>query len=464
MIEQNTSQNASPSAPEADGLEPGLRRWAVLSLLLGTFLANLDTSIANVALPTITRAFSGTAAHAVWVVTAYHLTLAVMVLPLALLGEKFGFKRVFMLGVAIFTLSSVACAFAPSLSTLVAFRVLQGLGGACISTLVPALLRSIYPAKLMGSGVALLALTVATSNAFGPSVAAAILSVADWRWLFGVNIPMGIFVFFLTSRIVPRDEGRPRTFDAFGAIVNGIVLVLFIVGLGGLGDKLPLAIGELVVAAILAVVLIRHQLGHKAPLVPLDLLRIPILKFSSITSVCAYVTQTVALLALPFILGHQLHRSVSTIGLLLTPWPFVIIFMAPISGRLSDRYPAGVIGGVGLAVLAIGLSLLVALPADPSNLDIVWRILLCGIGFGLFQTPNNRIMLTSAPRERGGAAGGLMTMARVIGMTSGASMTTVMFDLYDVSGAWTALMLAAVWAWLAFAAGVVRWWQTGRRR
>jgi DHA2 family multidrug resistance protein-like MFS transporter len=407
-------------------------------------------------------------------VTAYQLAVAVSVLPLASIGEMFGFRRVFLGCVVVFTAASLACAAAPSLPLLIAARALQGIGGAGMSTVVPALLRQVYPPKLVGRGIALLGLAVALSAALGPTVAAGILSVAGWRWLFAVNVPLGIFGLFLARAMLPRiaPSDSARRFDYAGALLSAGAIALFILGIGGLGAgeggtaaahaadaavslrALPLI--EIALACVAGFALMRHQRGRSAPLVPLDLLRIPILALSGLTSICSYVAQTLAYVALPFMLQHQLARTATTTGLLVTPWPLVIVFVAPLAGRLSDRHAPGLVGGMGLAIMAVGLCLLIGLPVAPSNADIVWRVAICGIGFGLFQTPNNRIMLTAAPHERSGAAGGLMTMARMIGLSLGAALAAVAFGLHGQDGAQVALVGAAVSAALGVIVGVVR--------
>jgi DHA2 family multidrug resistance protein-like MFS transporter len=448
-------QDVPPAA--TDGLAGARLRWASVAILMATFMGVLDASIANVALPTVARELGSAPADAVWIVNGYQLAMAVAVLPLAALGERHGHKRVFLLGLAIFTLASLLCAAAPGLPLLVAARVLQGLGAACTSTIVPALLRSVYPRSLVGRGVGYLGLTVAASAALGPTVAAGILSVASWRWLFGVNLPLGVLALALGARILPPSVRAMRQFDPVGALLNGAALALLIIGVGGLGgrDKLGPAL-EIGLGCLAAVLLVLHQRRRSHPLLPLDLLRIPVLRLSALTSILAYTAQTMALLAMPFLLINEMGRSAAGTGLLITPWPLVIVFVAPLSGRLSDRYHAERIGAIGLALLGAGLTTLILLPDAPSDPDLIWRLALCGIGFGLFQTPNNRLLLTCAPAERSGAAGGVMTMARMIGMTLGAALTTIMLDLAGVHGARDALGLSALAAGLGLLAALAR--------
>lgn len=459
-IEASKQMRKTPAADPAaaDGLAAPARHWATLAILLGTFLGNLDASIANVALPAIAADLGAAPAQAIWIVTAYQLAFAVAVLPLASLGEKLGYKRVFMAGLLLFVLASLLCAAAPSLPLLVAARVLQGLGGACVSTIVPALLRMVFPARLAGTGIGYLALTVASSAALGPSVAAVLLSAGSWRWLFGINLPIGLLAIVLAARILPASTPLARRFDLGGALLNGLTLVLLVIGASELGNPAGrgLALLLLALGGICAVLLVLQQRRRSAPLLPLDLLRLPVLRLSVLTSIASYTAQTIAMLALPFLLITQMGRSAAATGLLMTPWPLVIVVVAPWAGRLSDRYQAGRVGAAGLAVFSVGLLSLALLPAQPAAFDIVWRVALCGIGFGLFQTPNNRLMLTSAPRERSGAAGGLMTMARLVGMSGGAAIATVMLDLHGSAGAGAALGVAAAAAALGLPVALLR--------
>jgi DHA2 family multidrug resistance protein-like MFS transporter len=438
-----SAKHATPAAAPADGLENPQRLWAVLAILLGTFMANLDSAIANIAMPVISHDLGSSAATTVWVVNSYQLAVGIAVLPLAALGEMLGYKRIYMTGVVVFTLASIGCVMSTSIAELIASRALQGLGGACLATLAPALLRSAFPHKLAGRGIALLALTVAVSATMGPTVAAGILHLGDWRWLFGINLPIGVCVFAVGLIAVPSNEGVARPFDLAGAILSAATLTLLILGVGGLGGGQggfnAVALLEIGVAVVAGIVLYFQQRRSAAPLVPLDLLRIPVFSMSVLTSICSYAAQTLAFISLPFLLEHQLARTPAITGLLMTPWPLVIIFIAPLSGRLSDRYPAGVLCSIGLAMLAVGLASTALLPADPSNFQVAWRMAFCGIGFGFFQTPNNRVILTAGPRTRSGAASGMMTMARLIGMTLGAAFAAVLFEVSPTRGTVMAL-------------------------
>ena len=432
----------------ADGLESPQRQWAVLAILLGTFLANLDAAIANIAMPVISHDLGSSAATTVWVVNAYQLAVGIVVLPLAALGEMFGYKRVYLTGLVVFAIGSLACVMSTSIDGLIASRALQGLGGGSLATMAPALIRGAFPHKMAGRGVALLGLTVAISATLGPTVAAGILHLGDWRWLFGVNLPIALGVMVVALIALPGNKGAARRFDLPGAILSGATLAFMILGVGKLGEGLghvdTVAVVEIAAAVLIGVILYFQQKRSQAPLVPLDLLRIPVFSMSVLTSICSYAAQTLAFVSLPFLLEHQLGRTPGVTGLLITPWPFVIVFVAPLAGRLSDRYSAGVLSSIGMALLALGLALTALLPADPGNLDIAWRLALCGIGFGFFQTPNNRALLTSGPRERSGAASGMMTMARLIGTTLGAAFAAVLFEISPVHGTVMALTAASL--------------------
>jgi MFS transporter, DHA2 family, multidrug resistance protein len=438
------------AAETADGLPPPQRGWAMLAIGLAIMMAVLDGSIANVALPTIARELRASPADAVWVVNAYQLVITMLMLPLASLGEIVGYRRIYRIGLAVFTLASLACALSDSLVALTLARVVQGVGAAGIMSVNAALVRFIYPRRELGRGIGTIALVVATSAAVGPTVAAGILSVASWPWLFAVNVPLGVLT-LVAARALPRTPRAARPFDVLSALLNALFFGLLIVAIDSLGHggRLSTVLLAFTGAAVSGVALVLRQLPQPSPLLPVDLLRIRLFALSIGTSVCSFMAQMLAYVAVPFYFQDVLGRDAVTTGLLMTPWPAAVAVTAPIAGRLADRYSAGVLGALGLVLFAAGLALLALLPASPGNADIAWRMALCGVGFGLFQSPNNRAILGSTPPERSGGASGMLATARLLGQTTGAALAALLFGLAGAQGTYWALGAAAGIALLA---------------
>jgi DHA2 family multidrug resistance protein-like MFS transporter len=199
------------------------------------------------------------------------------------------------------------------------------------------------------------------------------------------------------------------------------------------------------------------------PLLPVDLLRIPIFALSIATSIASFCAQMLAFVALPFYLQHRFGYSAVEIGLLITPWPIAVAFAAPIAGRLVERYPAGLLGGIGLLVFALGLGSLALLPADPAVTDVIWRMALAGAGFGLFQTPNNRTMIAAAPRERSGGASGMLGTARLLGQTVGAALVALFLGRYPDEGTRLSLLAGVGFALVGGCLSMLRLSEAGRR-
>ena len=450
-----------------DGLPPRERKQALLVIVLGITMAVLDVTIVNLALPEIARQLQATASQAIWIINAYQMATLALLLPLATLGDIFGYRRIYMIGLAIFTLASLVCAMADSLATLAVARVLQGMGAAGIMSVNGALVRLIYPRNLLGRGIAVNSLVVATASVAGPTLAAAILSAASWPWLFAINLPIGLLCLALAPKVLPENTARASgaRIAWLDVMLNISMFCLIILGVDGLGGhaegiygrepgSLPswLPAAELAAGIAIGVFYVRRQLSQAVPLFPVDLLRIPVFALSMGTSVSAFCAQTLAYIGLPFLLLDSYGRSHIQTGLLLTAWPLGIVVTAPFVGRLIGRYSGGVLGGIGLGLLSLGLLFLALLPAQPSNFDIVWRMAMCGIGFGLFQSPNNHIILTSAPAHRSGGASGMLGTARLSGQTLGAVLLAVIFGLFDSQtrqGPLVALWLGAGFAALA---------------
>src|ERR1700710_301338 len=345
--------------PAPDGVPMPQRMWAILTIGLGLTLAVLDGGIANGALPTIARAGNPSPANSIWVVNAYQLAVTLSVLPLSSLGEIYGYRRIYQAGLVLFTLASLACALSSSLPTLIIARMLQGFGAAGIMSVNSALIRFIYPRRWLGRGVGLNATVGSIASALGPSVASAILAVAPWPWLFAVNVPLGILGAVIALRTLPLTPMSGSRFDVISAALQAVAFgtLLFGVSEMGHGDSWVHVAIEFLVAAVSGFVLVVRQLSRTAPLLPVDLLRIPLFALSVPTSICSFIAQSIAQVSMPFLFEHRFQLDQVMTGLLMTPWPLVVAVIAPFAGRLADRYPVGILSGAGLAVLALGLGL-----------------------------------------------------------------------------------------------------------
>ncbi len=454
--------HGNPSMTHPDGLPVPQRYWAIVAIGLGITLAVMDSAIANVALPTIARDLNTNPALSIWVVNGYQLAITVSLLPLSSFGDIAGYRRVYLGGLILFTIASLTCAFSTSLPELAAARVIQGFGAAGIMSVNTALVRYIYPQNMLGRGIGINALVVAVSAAIGPTVASAILSMANWPWLFAVNVPIGLAAIAVGWRYLPHTQLAPHRFDIISAILSAATFGILIGSIDALGhgEGFPLFLVEIAATVGIGYFLVRRQLALPLPLLPVDLLKIPIFGLSVSTSICSFAAQMLALVSLPFLLQMDLHYSAVETGLLITPWPIAIGIAAPIAGRLADRYSAGILGGIGLFIFALGLLSLAFLPDVPRAIDIVWRMVLCGIGFGLFQSPNNRAMITAAPKERSGGASGMLGTARLLGQTSGAALVALLFARVPSQAPTVALLVATGFALVAAFVSLARLYES----
>jgi DHA2 family multidrug resistance protein-like MFS transporter len=432
-------------------MDPSGRAWAIASVGLALFMTVLDSSIANVALPAIARDFGARPAASIWIVNAYQLAIVTTLLPLASLGEKIGFRRIYLAGLSLFTLASFACALSHNLTTLAAARALQGLGAAGVMSVNGGLIRFIWPHRLLGRGIGLNALIISVSAAIAPSVASAILALGSWPWLFAVNVPVGLMALALAARALPANPLSDRPFDGISALLNAATFGLVISGVDVITRTRSKLQGglELLAGLITGGLLTRRDWSRPQPLAPFDLMRNRIFALSVATSVAAFAAQILAFVSLPFRFETSLRFDQVTTGLLMTPWPVAVGILAPLSGWFSDRLSAAVLCALGLVILAGGLAALALLSAHPTPLDIGWRMAVCGAGFGIYQSPNNRMMLTAAPRDRAGAAGGMLSTARLTGQTAGAVLTAIFFELFLKQGELVALGVAAALALIA---------------
>lgn len=416
---------------DSDGLPFPRRIWAVVAASLALIMSVLDANIVNVVLPTLSKEFGTSPSLTIWVMNAYQLAITISLLSFSSLGDIFGYRKVFLSGISLFCVTSLLCALSTSFWMLTIARVLQGFGASAITSVNTAQLRTIYPRQYLGRGMGINAMVVAVSAVAGPSVASAVLSLGSWHWLFAINIPLGLLALIMGIRFLPKGEKRQnRKFDKVSAVANALTFGLLIYSMEGFAhhERTDFLLIQIALLVFVGTYYVRRQLQREAPLLPIDLLKIPIFSLSVITSICSFTAQMLALVSLPFFLQNVLGRSDVATGLLLTPWPVATLFTAPLAGYLVEKIHAGILGCVGMLIFGLGLYLLATL-SNPTDGAIVWRMAVCGAGFGLFQTPNNSTIMSSTPTNRSGGASGMIGTARLLGQTLGATLVALLFSL-----------------------------------
>ncbi|WP_229727018.1 MFS transporter [Sphingomonas alpina] len=421
--------NKDYSEPVKDGLPLPRRYAAIAAISCGTALVIIDGGVANVALPTIARDLKVDSSAIVTVVTVYQLVLVMLLLPLAGLGDRIGLKRMYQYGQLIFTVATILCFFAKSLPFLLIVRAAQALGAAAALSVSSALIRSIYPAKQLGRGLGINSVVVSSAAAAAPTVGGLVLAIAPWPWVFASAVPFALASLAL-GRALPDPKPRPEPFDVLGGVMCAAMFGLIIGGLetGVHGDS-PIVSGAIVLTgALVGVLFVRRERGEAQPILPIDLLSRPVLALSVVGAFTAFIASMTLLISTPFRL-HEYGFTAAAIGAAIAPWPLTNMIVAPLAGWLSDRIPAGILGGIGMAISITALLLIAFMPADPSYFDVAWRMALCGSGFGTFLPPNARLIIGSAPRERAAAAGGLVSTVRLVGQTTGATLVAALLAM-----------------------------------
>lgn len=439
----------------ADGLDTPTRYWASLTLLLSITITVLDSAMINVALPTIARVLQIDPAAIVWVVIAYNLIVVVSLLPMAALAERVGFRRMFVIGLSLFSAASLLSAFSTSLLWLILARVLQGFGSAMLMCLFGGLTRAIYPLSKLGKGISFNAMTVGVMLVLGPTIGALFLEWGSWRWIFLANIPLSVMAGWGTRFLpeVPRAAGR---FDWLACLLSVPVFGLSIIGLDMLSKKPLVAVLCLSIAVLAGWVLLRRSRTQSAPIVPVDLLRITPIAYAVAASAFSFAAQASAFVVLPFYFQQVHGYGYTQVGLLLGAWSLGMATMAPMAGFLSDRYAVALLSGIGAGGIALGLTGVLILSADAPFGLLAFFMGIAGLGFGFFQTPNNRAMLAGAPISRSGAAGGMQATTRVFGQSFGTTLVALSFHLSSQYGASMGVGVAITCAMAAVVINVFR--------
>ncbi len=421
-------------------------KWAVMAILaIGIFMATLDSSIVNISLPTIATYFEVPLNGAVeWVIIAYLVVIAGVLLTIGRLADMVGRKTLWVAGLVIFTLGSAICGAAPALLVLIIARAFQGLGGALIMSVSPAMLTSAFPAEERGRALGINAVFVALGTSVGPTLGGLITANFSWRWIFYVNVPLGILG--VTASLLVLKERHARVtgrFDPIGAFLLAVGLVALTLGLSfgqewGWSSWTLISTLALSVLAFALLVVAEQRVGD--PIIDFSLLRNRVFVSANVSLIMSFLALFAVSFMLPFYLEELRRFSVIESGLLLSPLPLTIAVIAPFSGALADRIGTRWLAATGLTTACIGLILISQLNAQSSVGDIVWRLVVTGIGQALFQSPNNSALMGSAPRNRQGVASGFLATGRVIGQSVSVALAGAIFT--SLGGALAGAILA----------------------
>ncbi|MGY4876902.1 MFS transporter [Vreelandella aquamarina] len=442
--------------PGDDGLPGGQRLLAVLALITGTLMAVVDTTMINLALPTIAADLEVSGARAVWITNLFQVVCAAFLLVFAGISELVTRRRLYLFGLSVFVLAALGAALSRQLETLLVFRALQGLGAAATLSIGPSLYRAIFPSRLLGSALGLSALVVAGGYAAGPTLSGVILSFADWPWLFALNVPLGLVSLLLARHALPRDIPRKGSFDSQGALLSMLMLASFFLAMDAVAHGVSLwqSGGWLGLAILACAAFIRRQRRAMYPLLPLSVFAEKRFTLAVSASGLAFIGQGLSFVALSFFYQEQMGFTPLETAWLFTPWPLSIMLVGPLAGRLADRINPSLISSCGLVVLIVGLISLGLVDEHTGVAGSLWRTALCGIGFGMFQPPNNREMMASLPSERSANVSGVMSTTRTVGQSLGVALVGAALGL-GLAVQWT-LWLGAFTTLLALLASVAR--------
>lgn len=441
----------------SDGLPSPRRIWAIAAISFGTALLVMDGSIANVALPTIARELKVSEGAVTSVVTVYQLVMVMVLLPFAAVGDRVGHRRFYQVGLTLFCLASLFCLFVESFAALLLLRAGQALGAGMSLSVAAAMLREIYPAKALGSGLGFNSVVVASAAAISPTLGGFVVAHAAWQYVFVLAAPLAVISLAL-SRALPDPRPRPTDADWIGGIWSALTVALLI---GGLQlsthvASLPVGIGAALAGAISAVVLVRREKKRDRPIVPVDLWAMPVIGLSALAAAAVFCATGAVMISLPFLFEQGLGFAPDEVGLLLMPFPATLLVISPLAGWLSDRFAPSKLGVPGLLVAICGMLLLAFMPRDVGSLDIAWRLSLTAAGIGFFLAPNSRLLISSAPKDRTAAAGSTISTSRLLGQTTAAAAVGVLLSLGMGLGP-APLIFAAGLAALAAACSMVRY-------
>jgi EmrB/QacA subfamily drug resistance transporter len=400
------------------------RKWLVMAVIgMGIFLATIDGSIVNIALPTLAKSFNARFETVQWVVLSYMLTLATLMLSIGRLADIVGKKPIYLIGMLVFTLGSLLCGLSQSIFWLIGFRIFQAIGASMMLALGTGILTEAFPPEQRGKAMGTSGAIVSIGIILGPTLGGLLIDLISWHWIFFVNIPIGIIGSIMVFRILPDVKGKlGQRFDFFGAATLFISLLCFLLVLT-LGQKLgfthPTILTLASICGIFFISFFIAELKTSHPMVDLRLFRNQLFSLSLFTGFLSFVCTGGIVLLMPFYLENVLHYDPRHVGLMLAIVPISAGMVSPLSGMLSDRFGTRPVSMIGLVSMLIGYISLLSLGTGTTILGYLIRFFPIGLGIGIFQSPNNSAIMGAAPREKLGVVSSLLSLTRTLGQTSG---------------------------------------------
>jgi len=425
------TETSDTRAAETRLITSGRDALVIATIMVGMFLAPFDSSIVNIALPTLATDLGVSLSQVAWVATAYLLTSASLILAMGRLGDVVGLRRVYTAGFTVFGIGSLACAFAPSLAWLIPARVLQALGAAMFFATGPAIVANTFPAKRRGRALGMVTLAVSVGLMAGPPLGGFLLEAFGWPSIFLINVPLAVLVVFVSSRALPADEPHDVTFDVFGSIWAGGALVGLLVSVSRAAE-FGLDFGTAASAAIAlvcAVLFVRQEMRHPHPMIDLRLFGNAELGSATVGPVVNYLAMFTATFLLPFYLLRVLGLGESAAGLVLLATPATMAVASPLAGRLADRFDNRRLAAGGLLGVALGLVAISLLPVDASMVTVAAALVVLGVGASLFGVPNTNLILGLVPPAQRGIGSALVGEARTVGMALGIALSSAVVTI-----------------------------------
>lgn len=401
-------------------LRIGQRRLAFSALILATIIAVLDISAVNLALPSIAADLGLGIDQALWLSKANLLVCAITILPCAALADVFGHRRMLSIGLLTFFVTSIGTALASDLGLLITLRALQGLASAIIMCSTLVLMREIFPAPMLGAALGLNALFVAVATTTGPVLSGVILSFLSWRWVFVTSPVLAIFAFTLCRFYLPEKRLQAAHFDLTGMVLLASCATILLIW-----HLYPTIAWIGVLGVFAGLLFVQQQRLTRCPLLPFILFHDLRFSCALTASVIAFIGQSSVFIAFPLVLQQNNGLTPVAAAAVLLPWPLMTAIIGPWAGKYSDQTNPRILASVGIAILASGLAALALLDQHPAPLQIAWRMAACGVGFGLFQSPNNREILTTVLPGHAARGAALLSTARLLGQALGAAFVAM---------------------------------------